>query len=259
MIELTGWRVLVPRPAGRSDELARLLVSAGAVPVHVPLIRTAEPDDLGPLDAALDDLSAGRFRWLGLTSAAGVAAVLNRVRQLGRDHPVPETTRVAAVGSATAAALRLGGVGVDLVPTGAGSAAALVAEWPAPEDPDQDRVLLPVSGIASDTLADGLTGLGYLVHRVTAYRTVPQLPPPSIVRDLATGVFDAVLFTSPSTVTALDGLDIGAGTALIAIGEATAAALREDGHPVHAVAERPSAEGLVSALQRCPTDPGVGP
>ena len=256
MIDLAGWRVLVPRPAGRADELGRLLTELGALPVHVPLIRTGPPQDPEPLDRALADLAAGRYRWLALTSAAGVAAVLTRAAELGLGHPVPEGTSVAAVGAATAAALRLGGVGVDLVPSGPGSAVTLLAAWPSPQSPT-DRVLAPVSALAADTLTEGLTDKGYLVDRVTAYATEPLPPPERITADLRRGVFDAILFTSPSTVTALAEVEISDGTALVAIGASTAAALRDAGRPVHAVADQPSAQGLVSALHRCPHDLGV--
>ena len=63
-----------------------------------------------------------------------------------------------------------------------------------------------------------------------------------------------MLFTSPSTVAALDGLQIATGTVLGAIGRPTAAAVQKSGHRLDFVADRPTAralvDGLIAAVQR---------
>ncbi|WP_408632002.1 uroporphyrinogen-III synthase [Micromonospora siamensis] len=68
------------------------------------------------------------------------------------------------------------------------------------------RVLLPRADIATETLAAGLTERGWEVDDVTAYRTV-RAPRAAEIRDaIKSGGFDAVLFTSSSTVRNLVGI-----------------------------------------------------
>ena len=70
-----------------------------------------------------------------------------------------------------------------------------------------DRVLLPRADIATETLAEGLQSRGWEIDDVTAYRTVRAAPPPAPTREaIKTGGFDAVCFTSSSTVRNLVGI-----------------------------------------------------
>ena len=97
----------------------------------------------------------------------------------------------------------------DLVPTGEQSTAGLLEDWPEYDecfDPI-NRVFLPRADIATETLAAGLVELGWEVDDVTAYRTVRAAPPPAAIREaIKGGGFDAVLFTSSSTVRNLVGI-----------------------------------------------------
>ena len=122
----------------------------------------------------------------------------------------------------------------DLVPSGEQSAAGLLEDWP-PYDPvfdPIDRVFLPRADIATETLVAGLIELGWEVDDVTAYRTVRASPPPAETREaIKGGGFDAVLFTSSSTVRNLVGI---AGkphnvTVIACIGPATAKTAEEHG------------------------------
>jgi uroporphyrinogen-III synthase len=243
---LNGWRVLVPRAADRAGELVELLAAAGATPVAVPLIGLAPPEDAAALDFSLVELFRGGFAWVAFTSVSAVDAVLRRAAELDLSPVVPADTRVAAVGPATATALRSAGLPVDLMPAAGGSAAALAAIWPAPGD--DDAVLLPRSDLAAPTLPDALSRLGYRVRMVIAYRTTVTPPPAQVATDLAAGSFDAVLFTSPSTVRATAGIDIAATTVLCAIGEPTAEESARSGRPVHITAADPTARGMLRAL-----------
>ena len=141
----------------------------------------------------------------------------------------------------------------DIVPTGEQTTSALLEEWPAFDsltDPI-NRVFLPRADIATDTLAAGLAELGWEVDDVTAYRTVRAAPPPAATREaIKTGGFDAVLFTSSSTVRNLVGI---AGkphhsTVVACIGPQTAKAAEEHGLRVDVLAETATVVSLVQAL-----------
>lgn len=245
-LPLQGQRVLVPRAVDRAGELVDLLRAAGADVVAAPLISISAPADPGALDLALIDLAGGRFQWAGFTSVNAVSAVLDRAAELRLDPAVPADTRVAAVGPATAAALRDGGSHVDLIPVAAGSADALAADWPTAAA--GETVLLPRSDLAAPGLPRALTAKGYLVVEVSAYRTLPVPPPTAIADELRSGRITAVLFTSPSTVAAVAELPIAAGTVLGAIGNPTGAAAARTGRAVRFIAARPTAKALVDGL-----------
>ena len=114
-----------------------------------------------------------------------------------------------------------------------------------------NRVFLPRADIATETLVAGLLDLGWEVDDVTAYRTVRAAPPAAPVRDaIKTGKFDAVVFTSSSTVRNLVGIagKPHASTVIAVIGPATAKTAEEHGLRVDVLAPSPSVEVLVDAL-----------
>ena len=86
---------------------------------------------------------------------------------------------------------------------------------------------------------------------MSSFRTVRAAPPAATVREaIKGGAFDAVIFTSSSTVRNLVGI---AGkphpqTIVACVGPATAATAREHGLRVDVVAEVPSSEALIDAL-----------
>ncbi|MFM7147590.1 MAG: uroporphyrinogen-III synthase, partial [Actinomycetales bacterium] len=145
------------------------------------------------------------------------------------------------------------GVRPDLVPEVDQTTGGLLEEWP-PFDSLTDpinRVFLPRADIATDTLVAGLNELGWEVEDVTAYRTVRAAPPPAATREtIKTGGFDAVVFTSSSTVRNLVGI---AGkphhsTIVACIGPQTAKTAEEHGLRVDVLAEISTVAGLVDAL-----------
>ena len=101
------------------------------------------------------------------------------------------------------------------------------------------------------TLVAGLIELGWEVDDVTAYRTVRAAPPPAPIREaIKSGKFDAVVFTSSSTVRNLVGIagKPHTSTIIAVIGPATAKTAEEHGLRVDVLASNPSVEELVDAL-----------
>lgn len=246
MSALAGWRVLVPRPQGRGSSLVTLLAGEGAVAQAVPMIGIHPPTDVGRLDSAVVGLSAGEYSWVGFTSVNALVAVLDRAAHLALAPAIPADTRVAAVGPATAAALRAAGLPIDLVPEHCGSAATLAAIWPAAHA--GESVLLPQSEIAGRVLADGLQARGFRLETVTAYRTLPEPLPPSVAADLGAGAFEAVLLTSPSTVRSVASVPVSPDTVLGAIGHSTAAAGTAAGLRIAYTATDPTDSALIAGL-----------
>jgi len=250
---LFGWRVLVPRTKEQSGELAHLLRGYGALPEEVPTISVEPPRNPQQMDKAVRGLVEGRYEWIAFTSVNAVKAVREKFDEYGLDARAFSGLKVAAVGDKTAQALTGWGIRADLVPSGEQSARGLLEDWP-PFDEVLDpinRVFLPRADIATETLVAGLAQLGWEIDDVTAYRTVRAAPPPAPTREaIKGGKFDAVVFTSSSTVRNLVGI---AGkphpsTVVACIGPATAKAAQEHGLRVDVLADSPSASALAATL-----------
>ncbi|MCW2599638.1 MAG: hypothetical protein JWM02_1467 [Frankiales bacterium] len=250
---LYGWRVLVPRTRDQAGVLSNALRAYGAIPVEVPTIAVEPPRTPAPMERAIKGLVTGRYLWVAFTSTNAVKAVREKLEEFGLDARAFAGVKVAAVGDATAAALVEFGIKPELVPSGEQSSEGLLEDWAPYDDVFDpiDRVFLPRADIATDTLVAGLKDLGWAVDDVTAYRTVRAAPPPAETREaLKGGGFDAVLFTSSSTVRNLVGI---AGkphetTILAAIGPQTKATAEELGLRVEVLAAKPDVASLVEGL-----------
>jgi uroporphyrinogen III methyltransferase/synthase len=256
---LFGWRILVPRTKDQAGPLMDRLRRYGAMPEEVPTISVEPPRNPQQMDKAIRGLVEGRYEWVAFTSVNAVKAVREKFDEYGLDARAFSGLKIAAVGEKTAEAIGAWGIRPDLVPTGEQSAAGLVEDWP-PFDEVLDpinRVFLPRADIATETLVAGLTDLGWEVDDVTAYRTVRAAPPPAPTREaIKSGKFDAVVFTSSSTVRNLVGIagKPHASTVIAVIGPATLKTAEEHGLRVDAMAESPSVEELADALARFGAD-----
>jgi uroporphyrinogen III methyltransferase / synthase len=237
---LAGLTVLVPRARDQASDFSALLRARGAEPLEVPTIEIRPVASTADLDQAVEDLAAGRFDWVVLTSVNGVAALRARFEALGQDPAGLAKAQVAAVGPATEAALRDWGVNPDLVPEIATTAALAQAFPPAPgattpvfdqevppgpgpttAAPSQgvpsgqsataalDRAVSPSSGavllaradLANPELSVVLRDKGWRTTEVVAYHTVPVgTLDPAARRRLDAGDVDWVAFTASSTV-----------------------------------------------------------
>ena len=111
-------------------------------------------------------------------------------------------------------------------------------------------MLLPRADIATETLAEGLRERGWEIEDVTAYRTVRAAPPPAETREMIkSGGFDAVCFTSSSTVRNLVGIagKPHARTIVACIGPKTAETAAEFGLRVDVQPETAAVGPLVDA------------
>ena len=251
---LYGWRVLVPRTRDQAGAL-----SSAAAGLRRDPGRGAD--------------HRGRAAAHPGADGAGHQGPGHRPLPLGRVHVAPTRSRPSARSSRSSGwtparspasrsppsatpppqALVDFGIKPELVPSGGAESEGLLKDWAPYDDVFDpiDRVFLPRADIATDTLVAGLKELGWAVDDVTAYRTVRAAPPPAETREaLKGGGFDAVLFTSSSTVRNLVGI---AGkphdtTVLAAIGPQTKATAEELGLRVDVLAAKPDVASLVEGL-----------
>jgi uroporphyrinogen III methyltransferase / synthase len=248
---LFGKRVLVTRSREQSSALSELLRQYGAEPIEFPVIKISPPDSYAELDAALDRTET--YDWMLFTSANAVYAVIDRLRELGRDIRWLKGPKIGAVGPKTAETLGQFGVHVGFTPSEfVGEAVA--REFP--EDPSGKRILIPQAKDARETVAAKLTELAASVDVATAYQTVIERSDATRIKQLlADGGIDIITFTSSSTVTNFVEL-VGVGSSVslpytvrvACIGPITAeTAVSHDLEP-DIVATEYTVEGLVRAI-----------
>ena len=214
--------VLLPREPGT---LSAALTAAGLQVTCQP-VQSRVPRPTGPLPPA---------DWSVITSARTVETLQEQGLRL--------PGRIAAVGQATAAALRQAGYQVAFVPTVA-SGAGIVQDFP----PGTGRVLVPGSALSKPDLPQGLRALGYQVEVLALYTMEPVLAlPPRLASAWQAGDFGLVVVTAGSVARAVDRL-LGwpAATRVLAVGQPTAAVLKEL-QVAASVSPSPTAEAVARA------------
>jgi uroporphyrinogen-III synthase len=202
-------KILLTRPEGRNEQLARALRAQGHEVVCEPLIAIVPTAD-EPIE--LDD-----YDWLIVTSVTGAEEARRRARGRAR--------RVAAIGRATAAAFG----GADLVPR-VSTQEGLLAELPRPAG----RVLFAGAEGARRLLVEELAADFVSLYR-TRELTPEQLPDA-----------DVVVLASPSAARAFAAL--GGETAVVSIGPETTKAAENHGIRVIREAATHDVDGLLEAL-----------
>jgi uroporphyrinogen III methyltransferase/synthase len=243
---LYGKTVAVTRAREQASGLAARLLDLGAEVVETPVIRIV------PLDAQLD---ADDFAWppdveiaydlICFTSPNGVRLFFERLADIQLDARALHGARIAAIGPATARALRAHGVVADMLPDRAVAESLIDAL----RDRPVDRALVARARVARDLLPDALRERGAEVDVLELYETVAEPLTPEQLEAVRTA--DYVTFTSASTVTNLlsaagDTLDTSGR--LVSIGPVTSDALRTHGLEPHAEAAQHDIDGLLAAL-----------
>jgi uroporphyrinogen III methyltransferase / synthase len=203
-------RIVVTRPQGQNEELARRLRELGHDVVCTPLI-AIEPLGDEPIDV-------GDHEWVIVTSVNSARELRRRMR--GRPR------RVAAVGRATAEAFG----GADLVPR-VSTQEGLLDELPRPTG----SVLFAGAEGARRLLVEELGA-----HFLPLYRTRELVPEHRLDGDL-------VVLASPSAARAYAAL--GLAVPAVTIGPETTAAARGAGVTVVQEARTHDLEGLVDAVR----------
>ena len=203
-------KVVVTRPRGQEQELARRLEELGHEVVVCPLV---EVEALGD-----EPVDVSGYDWVIVTSVNGARELRRRL--------TGSPLRVAAIGQATADAFG----GADLVPA-ISTQEGLLAELPRPAG----RVLFAGAEGARRLLTEELDATF-----VPLYRTRALVPP-----ELPEG--DLVLLASASAARAFGALELAIPA--VSIGPQTTVAARRAGVEVVAEAETHDVAGLLAAVR----------
>ncbi len=245
---LHGVTIAVTRARERGSRLAERLRGLGAEVILAPVIRTQTLPGPAP--------ELHQYDLICFTSPNGVEALFERLEAEGLDSrafPPRAEARVAAIGPATARALRERGILADVVPTKAVGEALAEALGNVPVT----RALVARAREARDVVPDALRERGAEVDVLAVYETVVELLTPE--QSAAAAAADFITFTSASTVrnflASVGGVEawLARGPSrprMVSIGPITSDELRAHGLEPDVEAEEHDINGLLAAIMR---------
>lgn len=181
-------RVLVTRPVRQAEGLSRLIAGHGGEAVRFPTLEIVAhaPD---PQVLAL----VRSCDWLIFTSTNAVDFA---IRVFGGKMPAGSPPKIAAIGAATAGALRQAGRAPDCLPATEFSSEGLLAEAQLQDVTGSTCVIVRGAG-GRETLARMLTAAGARTHYLEVYRRCrPDADAAALSARIRGGGLDAVTATS---------------------------------------------------------------
>jgi uroporphyrinogen-III synthase len=227
---LAGCGILIVRPAGLGERLAKLLAAEGARPTLFPTIEMLPAPRPARLAAVIARLQT--FDWAVFISPTAAREGVRAVRSC-RDWPAEP--RLAAVGRGTAAVLGELGFGTVLAPEAPGDSEALLALPDLQEIEGQNMVIFRGEG-GREHLAQVLAGRGARVEYAECYRrSRAATDPEPVIRSWRTGAIQAVCAASGEAVGNLremlaeEGMAVARSTPVFVPHPRVATAAREAG------------------------------
>jgi len=187
---LNGACVLVTRPEHQAENLSRLIEQRGGIAVRFPALEIVSRDD-DRIKSTLENLDG--FQWVVFISANAVNFALK-----ANSGKIPRTksVRFAAVGQATAQAMKMAGLPVDLVPEYGYNSEALL-EMPQLQQVEGQNCLIVRGEGGREQLATTLRSRGAEVDYLEVYkRIIPRMDSSPVVELLAQHRLDVITVTS---------------------------------------------------------------
>jgi uroporphyrinogen III methyltransferase/synthase len=251
---LFGQTIVVTRTRQQASDLSQRLADLGANVIEAPTIELFPPGEWSSVEESLERIS--EFDWVIVTSQNGVQFTKQRLLEMGLDARAFAGNKVAAIGDATAQAVKDQlCLAVDLCPKSF-VAEALADALVERNEVRGQRFLLLRADIARPILRQRLEQAEAAeVRDVAVYETRPAAALPQELLDaLAGGEVNWLTFTSSSTAknfAALLGTDYAAklqGVRIASIGPITTETLAKLGLTPSVQAETFNIDGLVQAI-----------
>ncbi|MDD7740353.1 MAG: uroporphyrinogen-III C-methyltransferase [Lachnospiraceae bacterium] len=244
-LPLSGYKIVVTRPEGRSGKMSDLLRKMGAEVLELPAIATKPIPDNESLKEAIREID--RYQWIAFTSPYGVRVFFDALLNEKKDLRSLAGCSVAAIGEGTKKELQNRGIMPDLVPKtydGESLGKALAEKMG-----EGERILLPRAAAGGSEILEELARVSkIMIDDIPVYETVYETSEIGLEQKLyKDGEIDLAVFTSASTVhsfaKAAGAADLTCMKAAC-IGHKTAAAAAEYGMKVY-VAKEATLESLV--------------
>lgn len=250
---LSGKRVVVTRNLESAGRLAGRLEALGAEVLTIPLIRIEYAVD--PLEAGDVFKEIGSYEWLIFTSANGVRGFFEIFFKAFDDIRSLGFLRLAAIGDATAAAIREWHLRVDLQPEEA-TADALGKALREEQAIEHLKILVVTGNRNREDLVKDLEASQAIVDTLQVYRTeLADLSKDPGAKEFREKGADVLVFASSSAVQSFGQqashlkLERGAQVpALASFGPQTSETMRKAKIPVAIEATTPSLDGMIEAI-----------
>lgn len=194
---MLGQGVVVTRAREQASGLVNIMRGHGACVHEFPTISVEHLDDYNAVETEI--LQLARYQWVIFTSVNGVKFFWEQLAEIGLDSRILGGMQVAAIGPATADALRDRGINPDFVPEK--YVAEHVVEGVLKLGVAGAEILIPRAKIAREVLPEELRKAGCNVTVLPVYETkLVEASGDEIVAAMDNGDIQYVTFTSSSTV-----------------------------------------------------------
>ncbi|MDD3311135.1 uroporphyrinogen-III C-methyltransferase [Pseudodesulfovibrio sp.] len=194
---MLGKGVVVTRAREQASGLVGALTGLGACVHEFPTIAVEPLDDYNEVETAI--LQLARCQWVVFTSVNGVKFFWNQLAAVGLDSRIFGGMQIAAIGPATADALRERGIIPDFVPDK--YVAEHVVAGLLERGIQGNDVLIPRAKVAREVLPEELKKAGCNVTVLPVYETkLVQSSGEEIEEAMKNEAIQYVTFTSSSTV-----------------------------------------------------------
>ncbi len=210
---LNGAHILVTRPEHQAENLSRLIEADGGVAIRFPTLEIAPLDATDKIINTLANLDD--YHWVIFISANAVNFALKanggKIGQFIPSHPLLTKRmagRFAAVGQATANAMKMAGLPVGIVPENGYNSEALLA-MPQLQHIEGQRCLIVRGEGGLEQLANSLLNRGAKVNYLEVYKRVtPDIDNSPVAKLLQQHRLDVITVTSAE---ALQNLNVMLG------------------------------------------------
>jgi hydroxymethylbilane synthase len=240
--------IISTRALEPGDSLPELLLEQGAKVLSLPMIEMipAKTDD--HLIEVLNDLES--YDWIFFTSKNGVVNFFKFMIDLKGNTVLPKLLKIAVIGHKTGMELDYYGYSPDFISEGNTSKDMLIRFYQE-VNPENLSILLTLGTLADNTLSDRLS-VENNIERINVYEVIkPARVDYGIIDLIKKGLYDLIIFTSPSTFinffSFYDPALVGK-LRMASIGMTTTKAINDAGFEPVLTAKKSSAEGLRDAI-----------
>ena len=197
-LRLDSKNLILTRSFDQISEVRNLFQEQGANIFELPSLMIQYPDDLVPLDDALNEIN--NFHWIIFSSSNGIKFVDSRLRDHGTSLKYClKTTKIAVVGKNTAKTLLELGINADYIPPNF-VAESLINNFPI--SAYGLKVFIPrVQTGGRNIISQEFRNAGARVVEVAAYESkCPQGIPKKTIDAIQDRKIDGIIFSSGKTV-----------------------------------------------------------
>lgn len=193
---LFGKNIVVTRCRTQSSELAKKISDMGGNPIEIPTIKIQKVEDNKELEVEIDKIKD--YTYILFSSKNAVDIFFDKLNEMGYDSRVLYNSKICAVGSETAKAIKSRGIIADIVPQ------KYVAEGLYEELKDiineKDKVLIPRAKNARDFLINKLSEKCYIKEVITYESVIDNDKKDLAIEAIEDEEVDYITFASSSTV-----------------------------------------------------------